>query len=163
MYLTSDCDWIITNSCPRYRYCSGAKVFKCGWTHWSCTWNGCGEWVDNCRRIHVLCQVVLSVFRSICIHSPGSSDNVYQCGSKNAWQDSWTKSVKYYPSLQITNTHWRAFLVRSRHISVQFYVWGNQSPQGWHCKKFAVSLHIQAKHQRHIEWFHKHKIEPNYV
>ena len=28
------------------------------------------------------------------------------------------------------------------------------SPQGKRCKKFGVSLHVQAKHRRHVAWFH---------
>ena len=78
----------------------------------------------------------------------------------------------------------RAFL-RCRRISVQFYVCETTrcasdallGRANWHqtfynaypveteatVMKFYVSLHVKAKHRRHIAWFHKHKIEPKHV
>ena len=37
------------------------------------------------------------------------------------------------------------------------------SPQGRRRKKFGVNLLVRAKHQNHVAWFHKHKIETKYV
>ena len=35
------------------------------------------------------------------------------------------------------------------------------SPHGGRCKKFDVSLHVQAKHWSHVAWFHKRKSKRN--
>ena len=74
---------------------------------------------------------------------------------------------------------WGAFLVGSRHIwfdvprdvpptygfNIQTWNFITAAPglQGRRCKKFGVRFQVQAKHRRHVTWFHKHKNKSKYV
>ena len=71
------------------------------------------------------------------------------CLYMTMFSGNWHNMKKYSPQTQ-----------HQRHeISLQQLL----SPQGRRCKKCAVSVHIQAKHQRHIAWFLKHIIKLKYV